>query len=35
MQKEVELYENLYLIKPTFTEVEVAEKIDYYQEFLV
>ena len=34
MQKELELYENLYLIKPTFTEVEVAEKIDYYQEFL-
>ena len=34
MQKELELYEVLYLIEPTFTEQETSEKIDFYQEFL-
>jgi small subunit ribosomal protein S6 len=34
MQKELELYEILYLIKPNFTEQEIKEKIDFYQGFL-
>ena len=34
MQKELELYEILYLVQPSFTERDTAEKIDYYQEFL-
>ena len=35
MQKELELYEILYLVQPSFTERDTAEKIDYYQEFLI
>ncbi len=34
MQKELELYEVLYLIEPTFTEQEIIEKVDFYQNFL-
>ena len=34
MQKELELYEILYLIQPRLTEQETAEKINFYQDFL-
>ena len=34
MQKELELYEILYLVRPNFTEQETVEKINYYQDFL-
>lgn len=34
MQKELELYEILYLVQPSFTERDTAEKIHYYQKFL-
>jgi small subunit ribosomal protein S6 len=34
MQKELELYEILYVVEPTFTEQETEEKIEYYQKFL-
>ena len=34
MQKELELYEILYLVRPNFTEQETTEKISYYQDFL-
>ena len=34
MQKELELYEILYLIQPRFTEQETTEKINFYQDFL-
>ena len=34
MKKEVELYEVIYLIKPSFTQDEITAKMDYYQTFL-
>ena len=34
MAKEVELYEVIYLIKPSFTQDEITAKMDYYQTFL-
>ena len=34
MQKELELYEMLYLIDPTFTEQETTKKINFYQNYL-
>ena len=34
MQKELELYEILYLIQPSFTEQETTEKTKYYESFL-
>ena len=34
MQKELELYEILYVVEPTFTEQETEEKMEYYQKFL-
>ena len=35
MKTELELYEILYLINPNFTEQELEEKIEYYQNFLI
>ena len=35
MKKELELYEVLFLIHPNFTENDVAEKIQLYQNFLM
>ena len=35
MQKELELYEILYLIKPGFTEQETTEKINVYKNFII
>ena len=34
MKKEIELYEIIYLIKPSFTQQEISAKTDYYQTFL-
>ena len=34
MQKEIELYELIYIVSPRFTSQEVSEKMDYYQNFL-
>ena len=34
MQKDLELYEVLYLVDPTFTEVELENKVDFYRDFL-
>ena len=34
MKKEIELYEIIYLLNPSFTQQEISEKIDYYQTFL-
>ena len=34
MEKELELYEVLYLINPTFTEQELENKIEFYRDFL-
>lgn len=34
MKKEFELYEIIYLVKPNFTQQEVAAKSEYYQNFL-
>lgn len=34
MKKEVELYEIVYLINPSFTQQEIKSKTDYYQTFL-
>ena len=34
MKKEIELYEIIYLLNPSFTQQEVLSKIDYYQTFL-
>ena len=34
MQKELELYEILYLINPSFTEQELENKIEFYRGFL-
>ena len=35
MQKEVELYEVLYLLNPSFTDDEITKKIEYYRTFLM
>ena len=34
MKKEIELYEIIYLLNPSFTQQEITSKIDYYQSFL-
>lgn len=34
MQKDLELYEILYLVNPTFTETELETKVDFYRDFL-
>jgi len=34
MKKEIELYEIIYLVNPSFTQQEISSKIDYYQTFL-
>jgi ribosomal protein S6 len=34
MKKEIELYEVVYLINPSFTQQEVEDKVNYYQDFL-
>ena len=34
MKKEIELYEMIYLINPSFTQQEISSKVDYYQTFL-
>ena len=34
MKKEIELYEIIYLLNPSFTQQEVSSKINYYQTFL-
>lgn len=34
MQKDLELYELLYLLNPNFTEKELGEKINFYRDFL-
>ena len=34
MEKELELYEILYLVKPTFTEQELENKVEFYRTFL-
>ena len=34
MKKEIELYEIIYLISPSFTQHEITKKVDYYQTFL-
>jgi ribosomal protein S6 len=34
MEKDLELYEVLYLVDPTFTETELETKVDYYRDFL-
>ena len=34
MRKDLELYEVLFLISPNFTEKEIIEKIQFYQDFL-
>lgn len=34
MKKEIELYEIIYLLKPSFSSQEISSKIDYYQTFL-
>jgi len=34
MQKDLELYEILYLVDPTFTEAELETKVDFYCDFL-
>ena len=33
-KKEIELYEIIYLLNPSFTQQEVLSKIDFYQTFL-
>jgi|TARA_B110000503_G_C7157347_1_gene417908 small subunit ribosomal protein S6 len=35
MQKEIELYELIYLVDPTFTEQELTKKIEHYRNFLM
>ena len=34
MKKEIELYEIIYLLNPSFTQQEISAKVDYYQTFL-
>ncbi len=35
MQKELNLYELLYLVNSSFTEQELSKKIDSYKEFII
>nr|YP_009550229.1 ribosomal protein S6 [Tisochrysis lutea]YP_009873622.1 ribosomal protein S6 [Isochrysis galbana]AUM82531.1 ribosomal protein S6 [Tisochrysis lutea]QKW88505.1 ribosomal protein S6 [Isochrysis galbana] len=35
MQKELELYEMLYLVDPSFTESELDSKTSFYRDFLI
>jgi len=35
MQKELNLYEVLYLVKSTFTEEELSKKINFYKELIL
>ena len=35
MQKELELYEIFYLVKPTFSEQELKQKVDSYKDLLI
>jgi len=34
MKKEIELYEVIYLLNPSFTQQEISAKMEYYQNFL-
>jgi ribosomal protein S6 len=34
MQKELELYEMLYLVTPSFSESELVTKMEFYRDFL-
>ena len=34
MKKEIELYEIIYLVNPSFTQQEITDKINQYQTFL-
>ena len=34
MKKEIELYETIYLLNPRFTQTELLEKMEYYQNVL-
>jgi len=34
MKKEIELYEIIYLLNPSFSQQEISSKIDFYQNFL-
>lgn len=34
MKKEIELYEIIYLLSPSFTQQEISSKMEYYQNFL-
>ena len=34
MKKEIELYEVIYLVNPSFTQQEISSKMEYYQTFL-
>ena len=34
MKKEIEMYEMIYLLNPSFTQQEITTKINYYQDFL-
>lgn len=34
MKKEIELYESIYLLNPSFTQQEISSKMEYYQTFL-
>ena len=35
MKKEIELYEVIYLLDPSFTQPEINAKVQYYQDFLI
>ena len=35
MQKDLELYEILYLVNPNFTETELEAKVEFYRDFLI
>ena len=34
MKKEIELYEIIYLVNPSFTQQEISAKMEFYQSFL-
>ena len=34
MKKEIELYEIIYLVNPSFTQQDITAKMDFYQNFL-
>ena len=34
MKKEIELYEVIYLVNPSFTQQEISSKMEYYKTFL-